>query len=105
MLPSPHASLGWSLSRYSAWLEDHPGERERLQLIQVRPHLPRVSTCHVRRLHVSSASTCNVSLLFLQGSLEAYVSAARARQDKTFVEEYPVLRDMLQGGLEGLSAL
>ena len=96
MLPSPHASLGWSLSRYSNWLEDHPGERERLQLIQVRPPL---DTCQ--------ASTCHECppVLHMQGSLEAYVAAARARQDKTFVAEYPVLRDMLQGGLQGLSPL
>lgn len=33
-LKSPHDSAGWSLSRYSAWLEDHPGELERLQLLQ-----------------------------------------------------------------------
>jgi len=70
VLPSPHASLSWSLSRYSAWLEDHPGEKERLGLIQ--------------------------------GALEAYVAAARARQDKTFVPEYPVLKQLLQGGLDAL---
>ena len=33
-LKSPHDSAGWSLSRYSAWLEDHPSELERLQLLQ-----------------------------------------------------------------------
>jgi len=66
-LPSPHTSLSWSLARYSAWLEDHRGERERLQLIQ--------------------------------GALEAYVAAARQRQDKTFVAEYPVLCRILQEGV------
>lgn len=71
VMPSPYASLDWSLSRYSAWLEDHPGERERLLLIQ--------------------------------GTLEAYVAAARARQDKTFVPQYPVLIGMLQSGLEILN--
>merc|ERR1719412_2184625 len=70
ILPSPHASLSWSLSRYSAWLEDHPGEKERLGLIQ--------------------------------GALEAYVQSARARQDKTFVPEYPVLKQLLEGGLDAL---
>ena len=30
----PHESVNWSISRYSTWLEDHPGEQERLQLVQ-----------------------------------------------------------------------
>ena len=67
LLASPAASLGWSTARYTSWLEDHTGERERLQL--------------------------------LQGALEAYVAAARARQDKTFIPQYPVLLDLLQRGL------
>ena len=33
-LKSPHDSAGWSVSRYSQWLEDHPSERDRLQLMQ-----------------------------------------------------------------------
>ena len=33
-LKSPHESAGWGISRYSAWLEDHPAESDRLQLIQ-----------------------------------------------------------------------
>ena len=32
-LKSPHESAGWSISRYSSWLEDHLEESERLQLI------------------------------------------------------------------------
>ena len=28
VLPSLASSLGWSLARYTAWLEDHPDERE-----------------------------------------------------------------------------
>ena len=67
VLASPAASLGWSLARYTAWLEDHEDERERLLLVQ--------------------------------GALEAYVAAARARQDKSFVPQYPVLLDILQKGL------
>jgi len=67
ILPSPAASLGWSLPRYTAWLEDHQGEKERLMLVQ--------------------------------GALEAYVAAARARQDKSFVPQYPVLLEVLQKGL------
>ena len=67
VLPSPAASLGWSLARYTAWLEDHEDERERLLLVQ--------------------------------GAIEAYVAAARARQDKSFVPQYPVLVDVLQRGL------
>ena len=67
VLPSPAASLGWSLARYTAWLEDHEDERERLVLVQ--------------------------------GAIEAYVAAARARQDKSFVPQYPVLIDVLQRGL------
>ena len=31
---SPHDSAGWSLTRYSQWLDDHPGEGARLQLLQ-----------------------------------------------------------------------
>lgn len=31
---SPHQSAGWSVSRYSKWLDDHQDERERLQLVQ-----------------------------------------------------------------------
>jgi len=67
ILPSPAASLGWSLARYTNWLEDHQGERERLLLVQ--------------------------------GAVEAYVAAARARQDKSFVPQYPVLLEVLQRGL------
>jgi len=67
VLPSPAASLGWSLARYTNWLEDHQGERERLLLVQ--------------------------------GAVEAYVAAARARQDKSFVPQYPVLIEVLQRGL------
>jgi len=26
--------IGWNISRYIAWLEDHPSESDRLQLIQ-----------------------------------------------------------------------
>ena len=33
-LKSPHDSAGWSRSRYSAWLEEHLAEADRLQLIQ-----------------------------------------------------------------------
>jgi hypothetical protein len=33
-MKSPHESVGWSISRYSAWLEDHTNEADRLQLIQ-----------------------------------------------------------------------
>lgn len=31
---SPHQSAGWSVSRYSTWLDEHPEERERLQLVK-----------------------------------------------------------------------
>ena len=34
-LKSPNESAGWSVSRYTQWLEDHPKESDRLQLIQV----------------------------------------------------------------------
>jgi hypothetical protein len=67
ILPSPAASLGWSLARYTTWLEEHQGERERLLLVQ--------------------------------GAVEAYVAAARARQDKSYVPQYPVLLEVLQAGL------
>jgi len=67
ILPSPAASLGWSLARYTNWLEEHQGERERLLLVQ--------------------------------GAVEAYVAAARARQDKSYVPQYPVLIQVLQAGL------
>jgi len=65
--PSPASSLGWSLARYTNWLEEHPGERERL--------------------------------LLLQGAIEAYVASARARQEKSFIPQYPLLIDVLQRGL------
>ena len=40
------------------------------------------------------------NFIFLtQGSLEAYVAHARARQDKSYVPQYPVLLDVLQKGL------
>ena len=32
-LRSPHHTASWSVSRYSTWLDDHPAERERLQLL------------------------------------------------------------------------
>jgi len=38
-------------------------------------------------------------LQLIQGSLEAYVAHARARQDKSYVPQYPVLLDVLQKGL------
>lgn len=33
-LRSPHQTAGWSVSRYSNWLDEHPDERERLQLVR-----------------------------------------------------------------------
>ncbi|KAL8566375.1 hypothetical protein ACOMHN_049333 [Nucella lapillus] len=33
-LRSPHQVSDWSVSRYSAWLDDHPAESDRLQLIK-----------------------------------------------------------------------
>ena len=33
-LKSPNESAGWSISRYSAWLEEHTEEKDRLQLIK-----------------------------------------------------------------------
>ncbi len=33
-IKSPHESAGWSITRYSTWLEDHPADSDRLQLIQ-----------------------------------------------------------------------
>ena len=33
-LKSPNESAGWSISRYSRWLEDHIEENDRLQLIK-----------------------------------------------------------------------
>lgn len=33
-LRSPHQTAGWSVTRYSAWLDDHHDERERLQLVR-----------------------------------------------------------------------
>ena len=33
-LKSPNESAGWSISRYSAWLEEHTKENDRLQLIK-----------------------------------------------------------------------
>ncbi|XP_074644447.1 conserved oligomeric Golgi complex subunit 5-like [Tubulanus polymorphus] len=33
-LKSPHQAAGWSVSRYSQWLEDHPAERDRLTMIK-----------------------------------------------------------------------
>jgi len=67
VLPSPAASLGWSLARYTTWLEEHREEKERLLLVQ--------------------------------GALEAYVASARARQDKCYVPQYPLLLQILQQGL------
>ncbi|KAK3920424.1 Conserved oligomeric Golgi complex subunit 5 [Frankliniella fusca] len=32
-LLSPHQSAGWSISRLSQWLDSHPAERDRLQLV------------------------------------------------------------------------
>ncbi len=63
-LRSPHESAGWSVSRYSQWLEDHPSERDRLQLIQ--------------------------------GTLESYVAATRARQQKSYAFPYPIMLEMLE---------
>lgn len=33
-LRSPHQTAGWSVSRYSNWLDEHQDERERLQLVR-----------------------------------------------------------------------
>ncbi len=50
--------------RYSQWLEDHPSERDRLQLIQ--------------------------------GTLESYVAACRARQDKAYAFPYSIMLELLE---------
>jgi len=39
-------------------------------------------------------------LLLIQGSLEAYVAAARNRNDKNYISQYPILLDILQKGLK-----
>jgi len=39
-------------------------------------------------------------LLLIQGSLEAYVAAARNRNDKSYIPQYPVLLKILQSGLQ-----
>ena len=36
----------------------------------------------------------------MQGSLEAYVAAARNRNDKNYITQYPILLDILQKGLK-----
>lgn len=33
-LQSPHLTAGWSVSRYSQWLDDHADERDRLQFLK-----------------------------------------------------------------------
>lgn len=33
-IKSPHESAGWTIARYITWLDDHPVESDRLQLIQ-----------------------------------------------------------------------
>ncbi|VDP06134.1 unnamed protein product [Soboliphyme baturini] len=33
-LPSPHQSVGWSLTRYAEWFENHPSEADRLSFLR-----------------------------------------------------------------------
>ena len=34
VVASPADSLGWSMARYTTWLEDHPQEKDRLLMMQ-----------------------------------------------------------------------
>ena len=63
-IKSPHESAGWSISRYSSWLEDHQNETDRLQLIQ--------------------------------GALESYVAATKAKKEKSFAFPYNLMLNVLQ---------
>ena len=63
-IKAPHESAGWSISRYSAWLEDHKNESDRLQLIQ--------------------------------GALESYVAATKAKKEKSFAFPYNLMLNVLQ---------
>ena len=68
-LKSPNDSAGWSISRYSAWLEDHAEEKERLQLI--KGALESYAAGTKLRREKSYAAPYTIMVQILQSALDA----------------------------------
>ena len=68
-LKSPNDSAGWSVSRYSAWLEDHAEEKERLQLI--KGALESYAAGTKLRREKSYAAPYTIMVQILQSALDA----------------------------------
>ncbi|XP_045618166.1 conserved oligomeric Golgi complex subunit 5 [Procambarus clarkii] len=73
-LRSPHQTAGWSVSRYSDWLDEHQNERERLQL--VRGAL-EAYVANVRSRHLTQFASVYPSMLkLLEKGMAAHGLAA-----------------------------
>ena len=69
-LKSPNESAGWSISRYSRWLEDHIEENDRLQLI--KGALESYAAGTKLRREKSYAAPYPIMVKLLQDALDFY---------------------------------
>ncbi|XP_071540441.1 conserved oligomeric Golgi complex subunit 5 [Panulirus ornatus] len=69
-LRSPHQTAGWSVSRYSNWLDEHQDERERLQLVRgaLEAYVAIVRSRHLTQF----ASVYPVMLKLLEKGMAAH---------------------------------
>lgn len=75
-LRSPHQTAGWSVSRYSNWLDEHQDERERLQLVRgaLEAYVANVRSRHLTQF----ASVYPVMIKLLEKGMAAHGMSANS---------------------------
>lgn len=77
--------MGWSITRYIQWLDEHPNMPDRLTMIK-----------YVRE---DSMEQCRKLFFLSRGTLENYVQIVRTRQQKEFAPIYIIILNILEKGL------
>jgi hypothetical protein len=78
--------MGWSISRYIQWLDEHPNMNDRLTMMK----------------YVFEFIDSILFVLF-RGTLETYVQIVRNRQQKEFAPIYVIILNILEKGLAASS--
>jgi len=78
--------MGWSISRYIQWLDEHPSMNDRLTMIKYVVCLFIFICSFLNRFH-------------FRGTLETYVQTVRNRQQKEFAPIYIIILNILEKGL------
>jgi hypothetical protein len=78
--------MGWSISRYIQWLDEHPSMNDRLTMIK-----------YVVYLFIFICLFLNH--FYFRGTLETYVQTVRNRQQKEFAPIYIIILNILEKGL------